>query len=80
MSREKLRKRFEWFNDGRWEKLIRESQAIADEANTMLRRRTRRQPDESERRAARAHSMVQMGRALQRESRVGVGRIGTRNE
>ena len=62
VSREKLRKRFEWFNDGRWEELIRESQAIADEANTaMLRRRRRRQPDESERRAARAHSMVQMG-------------------
>ena len=50
MSREKLRKRFERFNDGRWEELIRESQAIADEA-----------PDESERRAARAHTVVQMG-------------------
>ena len=61
MSREILRKRFEWFNDGRWEELIREK-AIADEASTaMLRRRRRRQPDESERRAARAHSMVQMG-------------------
>ena len=23
-----------WFNDGRWEELIRESQAIADEANS----------------------------------------------
>ena len=34
MSRKKLRKRFKLFNDDGWEELFRESQAIADEANS----------------------------------------------
>ena len=43
MLKDKLRKRFESFCDGRGEELIRESQANVDEANAvMLWRRWRR--------------------------------------
>ena len=62
VSKEKLRKRFELFSAGRWQELLEDSVRMADEAsNAMHRRRRRRNADHSDRRAARAHALVQLG-------------------
>ena len=62
VSKEKLRKRFELFSAGRWQELLADSIRIADEAsNAMHRRRRRRNADDSDRRAARDHALVQLG-------------------
>ena len=59
--REKLQKRFELFSAGQWEELIGASQEIANEASVVMRRQRRRPLDDGERRAAKAHMLVQLG-------------------
>ena len=64
VSREKLRKRFELFTAGQWEELIGVSQDMANEANVVMRRQRRRPLNDEERRAAKAHMLVQLGELL----------------
>ena len=61
ISKEKLRRRFESFNEGRWEELIRDSEVASNQASVAMHRKRRRHTDESERRARRAHTLVQLG-------------------
>ena len=61
ISKEKLRRRFEMFNEGRWEELIRDSEVASNQASVAMHRRRRRHMDEEERSARRAHTLVQLG-------------------
>ena len=57
-----MRKRFELVSAGRWQELLADSVRLADEAsNALHRRRRRRNADDSDRRAAGAHALVQFG-------------------
>ena len=70
MSKEKLRKRFELFSAGRWEELLADSVRAAEVASNALHR-PGQAPDTniSERRAAQAHALVQLGE-------LSAGRVG----
>ena len=61
ISREKLRRRFEMFSEGRWEELIRDSEGASNQASVAMHGKRRRQMDEDERRVRRAHTWVQLG-------------------
>ena len=60
-SQEKLRKHFEMFAGGRWEELLRDSEAQEEAASTLRRRRRRRSDDAEDRRVSKALGLVQMG-------------------
>ena len=62
VSKEKLRKRFQLFSEGRWADLMGDSEQIAEAASSAThRKKRRRNTDDSERRAARALTLVQLG-------------------
>ena len=56
-----LRERFADFAPGRWERLLDASRACVEQAAAASRRRRRRREDDIQRRADRAHALVQMG-------------------
>ena len=56
-----LRERFVDFAAGRWERLLDASRACVEQAAVASRRRRRRREDDIQRRADRAHALVQMG-------------------
>ena len=61
VGKEKLRKRFEMLANGRWEELLRGSEATEEAASTARSRRRRRPVDAEDRRVSKAFGLVQMG-------------------
>ena len=61
MPKSHLRERFVDFAGGRWERLLDASRACVEQAAVASHRRRRRREDDIQRRADRAHALVQMG-------------------
>ena len=61
VGRAKLISRFEKFSSGNWLELVMMSEVCSEQAAVAFRRQSRRRQDDTERRIAKAHQLVQMG-------------------
>ena len=61
VGRAKLISRFEKFSTGNWLELVMMSEACTEQAAVEFRRQSRRRKDDTERRIAKAHKLVQNG-------------------